>query len=591
MNSTRSLSISGRLYLVSLALIAALTALTISTWIKLVHVRDLAQSAGGAKVLQLELIASTELKVTQVLSEMRNALMMNTPKDTELVAKAIQTKRAEITKNDEDYLKEITTQEGRDAFKRDWLELQAVTWPVTDANGLLLKEGKLEEAKAMLINKTIPAYAKMQDWLALARRAQGKELSQEVDAIGAATDSVRFYLSGLAGAIAVGLLALSWFISHALWRRIALSQQVTDRVRLGDFTVAVDDPVRDEFSPLLQSLSEMQASLTQVVGSVRDNAESVASASAQIAQGNMDLSQRTEEQASSLEETAASMEQLGSTVRQTADNAKEANQLAIGASEVASKGGAVVGLVVDNMRSINDSSKKIADIISVIEGIAFQTNILALNAAVEAARAGEQGRGFAVVASEVRSLAHRSAEAAKEIKTLITDSVERVEQGTQLVDQAGVTMNEIVTAISRVTGIISEISNASSEQSAGVSQVGEAVMQMDQVTQQNAALVEESAAAAASLESQAQQLVQAVAVFKLSGDQHLHAGTAKQAMPSLRAAHASHMPTKPGRQLTHARPAFKPKAGPATSPSPETRQARPFAGTPAKMGSDNWESF
>ena len=268
-------------------------------------------------------------------------------------------------------------------------------------------------------------------------------------------------------------------------------------------------------SSLMAQLKAMQESLSRVVAGVRHNAECVASASQQIAHGNEDLSQRTEEQASALEQTAASMEQLGSTVKQNADNARQANQLALGASTVAARGGEVVDQVVTTMRGINDSSRKIADIIGVIDSIAFQTNILALNAAVEAARAGEQGRGFAVVASEVRSLAGRSADAAKEIKGLISVSVERVAQGTALVDQAGSTMTEVVHAIKRVTDIMGEISAASSEQSAGVAQVGEAVSQMDQATQQNAALVEESAAAADSLKGQAQELVQAMAVFRL----------------------------------------------------------------------------
>ncbi len=264
---------------------------------------------------------------------------------------------------------------------------------------------------------------------------------------------------------------------------------------------------------VLASMSAMQMQLVGLIGQVRTSADSIATASAEIAQGNNDLSSRTEEQASALEQTAASMEELSSTVKQNADSARQANQLAQDASEVAIKGGNVVGQVVETMKDINDSSKKIADIIGVIDGIAFQTNILALNAAVEAARAGEQGRGFAVVASEVRSLAGRSADAAKEIKQLISASVERVEQGTALVDQAGTTMTAVVSSISRVTQIMGEISAASTEQSAGVSQVGEAVTLMDQATQQNAALVEESAAAAESMKIQAQQLVRAVAVF------------------------------------------------------------------------------
>jgi methyl-accepting chemotaxis protein len=260
----------------------------------------------------------------------------------------------------------------------------------------------------------------------------------------------------------------------------------------------------------------MKGKLAGIVGSVRLGSEAVATASAEIAQGNQDLSARTEQQASALEETAASMEQLNSTVQQNSENAKQANQLAINASAVAVECGGMVAKVVDTMKGINESSRKISDIINVIDGIAFQTNILALNAAVEAARAGEQGRGFAVVASEVRSLAGRSADAAKEIKSLISDSVERVEQGTAFVDQAGITMTEVVKSIKRATDIMGEISAASVEQSQGVAQVGEAVTQIDQTTQQNAALVEEMAAAAYSLNLQAQDLVQTVTIFKLS---------------------------------------------------------------------------
>ncbi len=291
--------------------------------------------------------------------------------------------------------------------------------------------------------------------------------------------------------------------------------RVAQAVAAGDLSTPIALKTGDS-SSLMAQLQQMQHSLAGTVRQVRSGSEQVATASSQIAQGNQDLSGRTEQQAASLQQTAATMDELGSTVRNNADNARQANQLALNASGVAVHGGEVVSQVVTTMKGINDSSKKIADIIGVIDGIAFQTNILALNAAVEAARAGEQGRGFAVVASEVRSLAQRSAEAAKEIKTLISASVERVDQGTVLVDQAGQTMTEIVTAIRRVTDIMGEISSASSEQSNGVAQVGQAVTQMDRATQQNAALVEESAAAAESLRQQAEQLVQAVAVFKLA---------------------------------------------------------------------------
>lgn len=325
-------------------------------------------------------------------------------------------------------------------------------------------------------------------------------------------------------AFAVGMLTLgiliAVFMGGAMVRQISRSLgnavEITGAVAKGDLTVPIAVSGKDEIAALLGSLSTMRDNLAHVVSGVRNNAEGVASASAQIASGNQDLSSRTEEQASALEETAASMEELNATVRQNADNAGQANQLAVRASQVAGQGGAVVAEVVHTMQGINDSSRKIADIISVIDSIAFQTNILALNAAVEAARAGEQGRGFAVVASEVRSLAGRSANAAKEIKALIMDSVERVEHGSTLVDKAGETMSEVVSAIRRVTDIMGEISAASTEQSQGVSQVGEAITQMDQVTQQNAALVEEMAAAAGSLSHQANDLVEAVSVFKLS---------------------------------------------------------------------------
>jgi len=319
------------------------------------------------------------------------------------------------------------------------------------------------------------------------------------------------------GVLAILLGAAAAFVlSRSITVPLRTAADSARRIADGDLTQPIDTAGRDEAAQLLQALKGMQDSLVRVVSNVRGNAEGVASASAEISQGNNDLSARTEQQASALEETAASMEELSSTVRQNADNAQQANQLAKSASTVATQGGGVVAQVVDTMKGINDSSRKIADIISVIDGIAFQTNILALNAAVEAARAGEQGRGFAVVAAEVRNLAQRSAQAAKEIKELITASVDRVAQGTTLVDQAGVTMAEVVGAIQRVTDIMGEISAASIEQSSGVAQVGEAVTQMDQATQQNAALVEQSAAAASSLKAQAEQMVQAVAVFKLA---------------------------------------------------------------------------
>ena len=333
----------------------------------------------------------------------------------------------------------------------------------------------------------------------------------------AASRQLTFYTLGAALVCAVATALILVTVVSRLMKPLRTLSRAMEEVSSGDADLRTKIAVHgnDELAAIGNGFNQFVAKIHGVLAQVRSSADNVANASAEIAQGNNDLSARTEHQASALEQTAASMEELNSTVKQNADNAREANQLAMSASTVAVQGGEVVGQVVDTMKGINEASRKISDIISVIDGIAFQTNILALNAAVEAARAGEQGRGFAVVASEVRSLAGRSADAAKEIKSLINASVERVEQGTALVDKAGETMTEVVSSIRRVTDIMGEISAASSEQSAGVAQVGEAVSSMDQATQQNAALVEEMAAAASSLKSQANELVEVVGVFKL----------------------------------------------------------------------------
>jgi len=394
------------------------------------------------------------------------------------------------------------------------------------------------------------------------------------------SESRNLIIGMLVAVIALGSL-FAWLIARSIVRPLNDAVRVADHIAAGDLTQTIDAGGRqDETGQLLTAMQKMQKALSELVGSVRQNAEGVATASAQIAQGNQDLSSRTEQQASALEETSASMEEMGSTAQQNADNARAASQLAASASSVAVQGGEVVSQVVTTMREIQHSSQKISDIIGTIDGIAFQTNILALNAAVEAARAGEQGRGFAVVAGEVRTLAQRSAEAAKEIKQLINASVERVEQGTNLVDQAGSTMQEVVQSIQRVTDIVGEISSASQEQNAGVNQVAEAVTSMDQTTQQNAALVEESASAAASLQQQADQLLKSVSVFRVNGGAsmpvHKPASVSKAAAPARAPAHQP-TPPSPARAL---RPA------PANPPAPIPKTLTTGAGA-----SDDWESF
>jgi methyl-accepting chemotaxis protein len=442
----------------------------------------------------------------------------------------------------------------------------------------LAMANKADEAIALLFKEANPATQAWQDALeANIHFQQEVNKKQFEEAETEYVDARNLLLSASVLSVILAVLC-GWLVTRSITRQLggepAQAARVAEAVAGGDLSLQIGVPAEDTQSMMAQ-LKRMQESLGSVVQKVRQGADGVSTASSEIAQGNHDLSARTEQQASALQQTAASMEQLSATVKQNADGARQANQLAISASAVATRGGEVVGQVVDTMKSINEASRKIADIISVIDGIAFQTNILALNAAVEAARAGEQGRGFAVVATEVRSLAGRSAEAAKEIKSLIGASVERVEFGTTLVDQAGTTMTEVVQAIQRVTDLMGEISAASNEQATGVAQIGEAVTQMDQVTQQNAALVEEMAAAASSLKSQAQDLVHTVSSFKL--DQQTMAVPApvkQQASPRVAA------PTQA--KLAARAPGWLPK------PMPRTPQPA-LAGAGAS-GAD-WESF
>jgi methyl-accepting chemotaxis protein len=451
-----------------------------------------------------------------VARAVRNLLLTTDAATAKSEAERIVKARADISQGMDKLDKTVASEEGKTLLQalkqaRDAYSSELDTFLKLSANK------NTEEGTAFLLTKMRPVqqeYFKRLD--ALVAHQNNAIEKAGVDAA-ATYGNALLMLIGLALAAITLAAFMAFAVTRSIVQPIRRALNTANLVADGDLTSDIVANSTDEPGQLLSALQRMNESLSKVVTTVRQGSEGVSTASAEIASGNHDLSARTESQASALQQTAASMEELRSTVKQNADSALQANQLAMNASTVAVKGGAVVAQVVDTMRGINDASRKISDIIQVIDGIAFQTNILALNAAVEAARDGEQGRGFAVVASEVRSLAGRSADAAKEIKQLINASVERVEQGTTLVDEAGTTMTEVVDSIRRVTDLMGEISAASNEQAAGVAQVGEAVSQMDQVTQQNAALVEEMAAAASSLKSQAQDLVQTVAVFKTAG--------------------------------------------------------------------------
>ena len=432
-------------------------------------------------------------------------------------SKKVAAARERFTESRGALAKLLATPEGKALLARID-EKVAVLVPLNAQISEAALQNRNEEATALFISRFQPAVrAALAELEAMAEHQERRsmEANQEAGEGYAWSRNLMLALASFAVLIGAGI---AWLITRSITRPIGQAVQVAEKVAAGDISSRIEVASKDETGRLMHALREMNESLARIVSEVRTGTDTIATASAQIASGNQDLSSRTEEQASSLEQTAASMEELTSTVKQNADNARQANQLAVSASEVAVKGGSVVSQVVDTMGSINASSKKIVDIIGVIDGIAFQTNILALNAAVEAARAGEQGRGFAVVASEVRSLAQRSAAAAKEIKTLIGDSVEKVEEGSKQVEEAGRTMEEIVGSVKRVTDIMGEITAASQEQTSGIEQINQAITQMDQVTQQNAALVEEASAAAQSLQEQASSLVQAVSIFKLDAN-------------------------------------------------------------------------
>jgi methyl-accepting chemotaxis protein len=448
---------------------------------------------------QVEIIMSSRKQAQQVLSELDAVLLV--PKARDLLQKTLVANDKYIAGQDV-LLKLIDT--GAEVEAREYLRLQM--------RPLLVE-----------LKQTVQDQIELQTELS-------KLASKEGDQTYADTRALLFAL----GAAALAMAALvAWRITASITRPVSRALEVANTVAAGDLTSRIEVTTSDEMGQLLLALKSMNDKLASTVSTVRVGTDSIASASSQVAAGSLDLSSRTEEQASSLEETASSMEELTSTVKQNADNARQANVLAEAASQVAERGGKVIGDVVVTMEQINTSAGKISDIIGVIDGIAFQTNILALNAAVEAARAGEQGRGFAVVASEVRSLAQRSAAAAKEIKTLIEDSTDKVGNGSKQVSEAGATMQEIVESVKRVTDIMSEITAASQEQTSGIEQINQAIAQMDEVTQQNAALVEEATAAAEAMQQQAAHLADAVAVFHLDATQTAQA--ARAAAPAIAA--------------------------------------------------------
>ena len=479
----------------------------------------------------------------------------------------------ESTELQQKILSLLVVDEEKELFQRI-MEHRKVYLSTRDAMTKKKVAGDTEEATRIFTQEFIPGANKYQAAVEKLVEQQRVFMDKTGAQIAQANESSRKTLITLAVIMALFSVIFAWRLTTGITRPLKRAVDVARSVASGDLSGQIEVHSTDETGQLLQSLKDMTANLLTLIGNVRSGTQSIATASSEIASGNLDLSSRTEEQASSLTETASAMEELTNTVKQTADNAQQANQLAQATSVIASKGGEAASEVVTTMESINQSAHKIVDIIGVIDGIAFQTNILALNAAVEAARAGEQGKGFAVVATEVRSLAQRSATAAKEIKTLINDAVGKIETGGRLVQQAGSTIDEVVVSVKRVTDIVGEISMASNEQSIGIEQVNQAILQMDQVTQQNAALVEQAAAATGSMQDQADQLTRAVSVFNLGNYD---------------------LPVAQVRRIASA--ASKPKAGkPASLPKAKApRQAAVPASAPARLqaagGNGDWEEF
>ena len=505
--------VTRRQYLFSMLTVTLMAGTAGFSYWKLGEAKDIARRTETVRTAQLGEMAQMELYVTQSSLQLRHGMLARNADERQAAIDDILKRRQLIDQSMASYESKLFSEQGRTHFAPVPGELKTF-WEIAGANLALVQEGRRDEAMAHLVDKTIPARNALLKTLSGNVSYQQGALKKEIDQISQAVSQTMTILMSVLGLLAAGLVWNTVQLGRTMSRRVEESTRIAERVRDGDLATPVTDREHDEFSPLLRALQEMQASLTQIVSGVRGSAETVAQASNQIAEGNNDLSRRTEDQASALQQTAATMDELSNTVRTNTGHAQEATRLAQDAVQIATGGGTLMRDVVQTMDGISESSRKIGDIIGVIDSIAFQTNILALNAAVEAARAGEQGRGFAVVASEVRNLAQRSAEAAREIKNLISTSVGRVEQGSALVGRAGATMEDIVRSIERVSSIVADISDASQDQNAAIEQVGQAITQMDRSTQQNAALVEESAAAAQDMREQAGGLLQAVASFR-----------------------------------------------------------------------------